>query len=141
MLARDKLNLAMPGTSFNITAMAETEVVNQSDPSRRTWKGKMVPGMWLNLGSTMVAVRSPGGCRSIAGVELLRQLMAVKVGGNKPEKEEEREGVREMRFLTKNALVTSGGLGEVEQRRNLKNFVTGVGEETANLETIKSTPA
>jgi hypothetical protein len=82
--------------------MVEAEVVNQSDASRRTGKGKMTSSMRLNVGRPLVVVRSPGGCRSVAGVELLRRLMAVKVEGNEPEREEEREGVREMRIFTMN---------------------------------------
>jgi hypothetical protein len=41
----------------------------------------MVSGMRLNMGNQMLTMRGPGGHRSIAGVELLQQLMAVNVGG------------------------------------------------------------
>jgi hypothetical protein len=60
--------------------MAEEEVVNQSDDSRRTGKRKMASGMRLDVGRLMVAVRSPGGDRSVAGDELLRRMPAVNVG-------------------------------------------------------------
>jgi hypothetical protein len=70
----------MPGTSFNVTAMAEGAVANQSDDSRRTGKGKMASGMRLNLGSPMVVVRSPGGRRSSAADEVLRRRRQINAG-------------------------------------------------------------
>jgi hypothetical protein len=82
--------------------MAELTEQTRSADSGRTKKGEMASGVRLDAGKVMEAVRSPGGHRSIAGVELLQQLMAVNVGGNEPEREEEREGVGEMRIFTMN---------------------------------------
>jgi hypothetical protein len=53
--------------------------------------GKLAAGMRLNVGRPMVAVRSPGGRRSITGVELLRGLPVVNVGRKKNNDENEME--------------------------------------------------
>jgi hypothetical protein len=42
--------------------------------------GKTVSGKRLAAVNLVVAVRNPGAHRSIAGVELLRQIMAVNIG-------------------------------------------------------------
>jgi hypothetical protein len=83
--------------------MAEEDHIEQgNDGHGRTGTGEMTSGMRLDAGKVMEVVRSPGDRWRVADVELLRRLMAVKVEGNEPEKEDEREGVGEMRIFTMN---------------------------------------
>jgi hypothetical protein len=60
--------------------MAEKDGELGPDVSRRTGTKEMSSNVRLDEMNLLVAVRSPGAHRSIAGVELLRQIMAVNIG-------------------------------------------------------------
>jgi hypothetical protein len=79
--------------------------------------GKLASGMRLNVGRPMVAARSPGGRRSITGVELLQGLMEVNMGRLLRTKRKGKPA-SEMRTVTWNVCTCSKGSVEVGGGRN-----------------------